>query len=118
MDRVVSGRAEAPRHRSLARKFGSSDEEEKCLGQQLGLRSQEKAYFAKDGVSPFVLTTQVLEHNDWTPSIVAARQKQLCDKLEDPPELNRRRVDVDPTSLTPTLRREGKAFPCGFAVKG
>jgi Protein of unknown function DUF262/Protein of unknown function (DUF1524) len=43
---------------------------------------KKKAYFAKDGVSPFVLTTQVLEHNDWTPSIVAARQKQLCDKLE------------------------------------
>ena len=23
------------------------------------------AYFAKGGVSPFVLTTQVLEHKDW-----------------------------------------------------
>jgi hypothetical protein len=41
------------------------------------------AYFAKGGVSPFVLTTQVLEHKDWTPGVVATRQKQLCDKLEN-----------------------------------
>lgn len=40
------------------------------------------AYFAKDGVSPFVLTNQVLEHADWTPTVLDARQRQLCDKLE------------------------------------
>lgn len=44
---------------------------------------KKKAYFSKDGISPFVLTTQVLEYNEWTPAIVAARQKQLCDKLEN-----------------------------------
>ncbi|MCA1358765.1 DUF262 domain-containing protein [Bradyrhizobium sp. IC3069] len=43
---------------------------------------KKSAYFAKGGVSPFVLTTQVLEHTEWKPDIVAARQKQLCDKLE------------------------------------
>jgi Protein of unknown function (DUF1524) len=43
---------------------------------------KKTAYFGKGGVSPFVLTTQVLEHKDWTPEVVATRQKQLCDKLE------------------------------------
>jgi hypothetical protein len=43
---------------------------------------KKTAYFAKGGVSPFVLTTQVLEYGDWTPSVVATRQKQLCEKLE------------------------------------
>jgi hypothetical protein len=32
---------------------------------------KKKACFSKGGVSPFVLTTQVLEHADWTPTIVA-----------------------------------------------
>lgn len=43
---------------------------------------KKKVYFSKDGITPFVLTTQVLEHNEWTPEIVAARQKQLCERLE------------------------------------
>jgi hypothetical protein len=43
---------------------------------------KKTVYFAKDGVSPFVLTTQVLQHQTWTPEIVAARQKQLMDRLE------------------------------------
>jgi hypothetical protein len=53
---------------------------------------KKKAYFSKDGVSPFVLTTQVLEHNDWTPAVVAARQKQLCEKLESHWRLQDRKV--------------------------
>jgi hypothetical protein len=53
---------------------------------------KKKAYFSKDGISPFVLTTQVLEHNDWTPTIVAARQKQLCEKLESYWRLQNRKV--------------------------
>jgi hypothetical protein len=32
---------------------------------------KKKACFSKGGVSPFVLTTQVLEHAEWTPTIVA-----------------------------------------------
>lgn len=43
---------------------------------------KKTAYFAKGGVSPFVLTTQVLEHANWTPDVIAIRQKQLCEKLE------------------------------------
>lgn len=44
---------------------------------------KKTSYFSKGGVSPFPITTQVLEHNDWTPKVVAARQKELCDKLEN-----------------------------------
>jgi hypothetical protein len=43
---------------------------------------KKTSYFARGGVSPFPITTQVLEHKDWTPKVVAARQKELCDKLE------------------------------------
>ena len=40
------------------------------------------AYFTRGGVSPFVLTTQVLQHDTWTPPIIAARQSELMKKLE------------------------------------
>ena len=38
---------------------------------------KKQSYFSQGGVSPFVLTTQVLNKNEWTPAIVAARQKEL-----------------------------------------
>ncbi|HEX8387678.1 MAG TPA: DUF262 domain-containing HNH endonuclease family protein [Sphingomonas sp.] len=38
---------------------------------------KKEAYFLKDGVSPFPLTTQVIEHVRWTPEVVDARQKKL-----------------------------------------
>ncbi|MBV8732641.1 MAG: HNH endonuclease, partial [Acidobacteriia bacterium] len=45
-------------------------------------KEKKKSYFAKGGVCPFVLTTQVLNKNDWTPAIVADRQKELLGILE------------------------------------
>ena len=42
---------------------------------------KKDAYFTKNGVSPFVLTTQVLGHSEWTPAIVEQRQQKLLDKL-------------------------------------
>jgi hypothetical protein len=44
---------------------------------------KKDAYFANGGVSPFSLTTQVLGHETWTPSIVAARQLALVGRLAD-----------------------------------
>jgi hypothetical protein len=41
------------------------------------------AYFAREGISPFVLTTQVLHALEWTLPVVAARQADLMTKLED-----------------------------------
>jgi hypothetical protein len=43
---------------------------------------KKTAYFARGGISPFVLTTQVLRNSSWTPAIVAARQAELMTKLE------------------------------------
>lgn len=44
---------------------------------------KKQSYFAQGGVSPFVLTTQVLDKSEWTPIIVAERQKQLVSILEN-----------------------------------
>jgi hypothetical protein len=43
---------------------------------------KKAAYFTKSGVSPFPLTTQVLQHSQWTPEIVAERHKELLSVLE------------------------------------
>jgi hypothetical protein len=43
---------------------------------------KKTAYFTRDGVSPFPLTTQVLQYDIWTPEIVADRQNELLAKLE------------------------------------
>lgn len=38
---------------------------------------KKTAYFARGGISPFVLTTQVLRNGEWTPTVVADRQQEL-----------------------------------------
>ena len=43
---------------------------------------KKRAYFSLGGVSPFVLTTQVLQHSAWTPDIVSERQQVMLDRLE------------------------------------
>ncbi|WP_316232891.1 DUF262 domain-containing HNH endonuclease family protein [Bradyrhizobium sp. SZCCHNPS2010] len=43
---------------------------------------KKEAYFTKGGISPFVLTTQVLTNSEWTPEVVAARQAELLATLE------------------------------------
>lgn len=44
--------------------------------------NKKTAYFTKGGVSPFALTTQVLQHQEWTPEVVEQRQLELLEKLE------------------------------------
>ena len=44
---------------------------------------KKTAYFAKGGISPFVLTTQVLRPTEWTPPVVKVRQDELMAKLEE-----------------------------------
>jgi len=41
--------------------------------------TKKTAYFTKGGVSPFALTTQVLQYQDWTPIVVTKRQKQILE---------------------------------------
>lgn len=43
---------------------------------------KKEGYFATSkGVSPFALTTQVLQKTEWTPAIINQRQKELLQKL-------------------------------------
>jgi hypothetical protein len=43
---------------------------------------KKTAYFTKGGVSPFVLTTQVLQHAEWTLAVMEERESQLLGILE------------------------------------
>lgn len=43
---------------------------------------KKTAYFRRDGVSPFALTTQVIGEQAWLPSVVDARQAQLMSVFE------------------------------------
>lgn len=44
---------------------------------------KKESYFTKGGVSPFALTTQVLQHQKWSIDVIEARQKELLAKLEE-----------------------------------
>ena len=52
--------------------------------QNYPFKKKREAYFlGKDNVSSYALTTQVLNHQEWTPKVVKARQKQLLEALKD-----------------------------------
>jgi len=44
---------------------------------------KQKYFSTNDGISPFVLTTQVLAENEWTPEIIERRQQNLLEKLKE-----------------------------------
>jgi hypothetical protein len=56
---------------------------------------KKAAYFARGGVSPFVLTTEVLAHKEWTPAVVEARQSKHLAALEKLWRLQARRSPMD-----------------------
>jgi Protein of unknown function DUF262/Protein of unknown function (DUF1524) len=56
---------------------------------------KKSAYFARNGISPFVLTTQVLRNSEWTPEIVTDRQKELMAKLESHWRLQNRKNPLE-----------------------
>ncbi|MFD7659143.1 DUF262 domain-containing protein [Actinosynnema sp. NPDC059797] len=43
---------------------------------------KQKYFTGKKGVAPFALTIQVLQHEEWTPDVLEARQRQLLDVLK------------------------------------
>ncbi|MBS3808965.1 MAG: HNH endonuclease [Desulfobacterales bacterium] len=52
------------------------------LAQNYDFQTKKTAYFGgKEGVSSYVLTTQVLNTDSWTPQVVAERQKKLMEAL-------------------------------------
>lgn len=56
---------------------------------------KKTAYFAKGGVSSFALTTQVLQHEQWTVPVIKARQDALLQKLEAVWRLNNRMSNAE-----------------------
>ena len=44
--------------------------------------TKKQAYFSKNGISPFVMTTQVLDKSEWTMGVVSQHQKDLLAVLE------------------------------------
>jgi hypothetical protein len=44
-------------------------------------KKKEKYFTGKDGVSPFAITTQVLNQAEWTPEIVEQRQSELLNRF-------------------------------------
>jgi Protein of unknown function (DUF1524) len=46
-----------------------------------GFTRKKNAYFTTGGVSPFPLTTQVLQHQTWTAEVIATRQVMLVMRL-------------------------------------
>jgi uncharacterized protein with ParB-like and HNH nuclease domain len=52
--------------------------------QNYDFETKKEKYFKSDrGVSPFVLTTQVLVVNEWTPALLRERQEALLEKLRE-----------------------------------
>lgn len=49
--------------------------------QNYEFEKKKTAYFTKDGVSPFAITTQVIGENQWTPAVIKRRQKNLIDTI-------------------------------------
>jgi len=45
-------------------------------------KKKTKYFLSKGKVSPFALTTQVLQEREWTPEVVARRQKELISRLQ------------------------------------
>jgi hypothetical protein len=44
---------------------------------------KKQEYFIHKGVSPFALTTQVIQESEWTPEVVERRQKLLIQKFKE-----------------------------------
>jgi uncharacterized protein with ParB-like and HNH nuclease domain len=46
-------------------------------------KKKEKYFATTQGVSPFALTTQVLQKTEWTPAVINQRQNELLQKLKN-----------------------------------
>jgi hypothetical protein len=65
------------------------------------------AYFTRGGDSPFALTTQVLQHTNWTPGIIDDRQKELLERLEQHWRLADRKNPVSEIAASFTISNDG-----------
>jgi len=51
--------------------------------QNFAFRQKKDIYFNENNISPFALTIQVLQENEWTPEIIERRQNDLLKILKD-----------------------------------
>ena len=51
--------------------------------QNFDFARKKKEYFQRNGVATFAITSQVLNRQDWTPDVLAERQKQLTGRLAE-----------------------------------
>lgn len=61
--------------------------------------TKKKAYFSKNGISPFVMTTQVLDKDNWTLRVVEERQEALLAKFESHWRLQDRKSPLEDLQL-------------------
>jgi hypothetical protein len=57
--------------------------------------TKKRAYFSRNGISPFVLTTQVLDKSEWTPQVLVERQALLLQRFEEHLRLQNRKSLLD-----------------------
>lgn len=73
---------------------------------------KKSAYFTKGGTTAFALTTQVLQHTDWTPEVMQNRQDAMLAELETHWRLQGRKSKVDlAEALLAELVGAGDAVP-------
>lgn len=65
---------------------------------------KKSAYFVKNGVSPFAMTTEVLQYAAWTKRVVEDRQQSLLSKLELHWRLEGRNSIVEQPTTVPNTR--------------
>jgi len=57
--------------------------EKNTKAQNYSFSEKKEIYFrAKDGISPFAITSQVLKEEEWTPSVIEKRQAELLDVVK------------------------------------
>jgi hypothetical protein len=57
--------------------------------------TKKQSYFSRNGISPFVLTTQVLDKTEWTLGVIEKRQKTLLTRFEQHWRLQGRKSPLD-----------------------
>lgn len=77
--------SEAPVHQRWVHRLGNLtllSRNKNSAASNFEFEKKKTAYFTKGGVSSFALTTQVLQHVDWTESVMQHRQEQMLKSLE------------------------------------
>jgi len=67
-------------------------------------------YFSHGGVSPFPLTTQVLQHKSWSPAVIESRQNELLTKLEQQWRLEQRLEEFEENAVESSGASSGFQF--------